>query len=90
MSVVRKQLIVRGHVQGVGYRVSCAHRAGLAGVTGWVRNLADGSVEVAVEGDEEAVQQLVDWCRKGPHMARVTGTDVTELTPTYEAGFEIR
>ncbi len=77
-------------MHGVGFRWSCQIQAQKLGVTGWVRNLEDGTVEVAVEGDGHAVQQLVEWCHQGPHHAIVTGVeDHTEPTQG-DAAFEIR
>lgn len=69
-------MIVRGRVQGVGFRWACRDQAARLGVGGWVRNLADGSVEVAIEGEATSVDQLVEWCRRGPAPARVTGVEV--------------
>lgn len=71
MSSTRRHLTVRGRVQGVGFRWSCRAEAERLGVAGWVKNLPDGTVEVVVEGNEHAVQQMVDWCHRGPLPARV-------------------
>ena len=61
------------------------------GLAGWVRNLPDGGVEAVVEGDPEAVEALVGWCRKGPRHARVDSVELTEEEPLGEAaGFEVR
>jgi acylphosphatase len=68
----RVHLVIEGLVQGVFYRVSTRDQAVRRGLTGWVRNLADGSVECVAEGEEGALQALVAWCREGPSGARVT------------------
>ncbi|HXW35496.1 MAG TPA: acylphosphatase [Acidimicrobiales bacterium] len=88
--MVRRRVIVRGLVQGVGFRVSCARRSRAAGVGGWVRNAPDGSVEVVVEGDPAAVNQVIEWCRTGPPASRVDAVGISELGPTGERTFDIR
>lgn len=67
----RRRVIIRGEVQGVGYRASCARQAEKFGVGGWVRNRHDGSVEAVFEGPLPDVDTMVAWCRHGPRMARV-------------------
>ncbi len=78
---MRARVVVHGLVQGVWYRDSCVRQAREAGVTGWVRNRSDGTVEAAFEGPLEAVARCVSWCRMGPPRADVTGIDVTEEEP---------
>ncbi len=70
---------VRGRVQGVGYRASTAHEARRLGLSGWVSNLPDGTVEVAARGDAAAIDALIGWLAEGPRGAHVTGMDVEEL-----------
>jgi acylphosphatase len=70
--VIAQRLVIRGRVQGVGYRYAMTAAAEALGVTGWVRNRRDGTVEAVVQGDEELVERLVAWCRRGPVGARVT------------------
>jgi acylphosphatase len=67
----RVRLRIEGRVQGVFFRASAAEMATQLGVTGWVRNLPDGSVEVLAEGDKKALDALTAWCRQGPPHARV-------------------
>ncbi len=69
--MIAKRLIVRGRVQGVGYRESMVDAAMALGVAGWVRNRRDGTVEALVQGDADAVESLLTWCRRGPPAARV-------------------
>jgi acylphosphatase len=65
-------------------------RAQSLGVAGWVRNLPDGSVEAVFEGDDEAVESMVEWSRRGPWGARVDDVDVSWEEPTGERGFAVR
>ena len=69
------RLVIRGRVQGVGYRYAMAEAAAAHGVAGWVRNRRDGSVEAFVQGDADAVASIVAWCRRGPPAAKVEGVD---------------
>ncbi len=71
----RASLRIRGKVQGVFYRESARTEALRLGLTGWVRNLTDGSVEAVVEGPPEALEAFVTWCRRGPSQARVTDVE---------------
>ena len=88
--VVRRRVVVSGEVQGVFFRDTCRRVAVGEGVGGFVRNLPDGRVEACLEGEDEAVSRVVEWCRKGPSYARVTGVEVTDEEPRGDRGFEIR
>ena len=82
---------VRGMVQGVSFRVATRGEARRLGLTGWVRNLPDGSVALEAQGSAEDVGQLIAWCRQGPPLADVTGVEVADVAPVAgEAGFSIR
>jgi acylphosphatase len=84
----RVRAIVTGRVQGVCYRASTVDEARDRGLTGWVRNLADGSVELEAQGDDGEVTALLAWCAHGPPAARVTGVAVDERAPIAdERGF---
>jgi acylphosphatase len=83
------RVIVGGRVQGVFYRSTCAELARRAGVGGFVRNLPDGRVEAAFEGPADAVDGLVEWCSRGPHLARVDEVDVRSEEPVGDVGFRI-
>jgi acylphosphatase len=84
-----KHLIISGRVQGVGFRYSMLAEARRLGVTGWVRNRRDGTVEAVVDGDTAAVAAMVKWASAGPPGARVMNVAVAEAEGTF-AGFESR
>ena len=88
--VVRRRLQVTGLVQGVWFRESCREVADRLGLAGSVRNRADGTVEVVVEGPPQEVEGLVAWCRQGPPAAEVTGIDVVGERPEGLVGFRVR
>ena len=87
---VRAHVFVSGKVQGVYYRASTRDAAREAGVDGWVRNLRDGRVEAVFEGDEPAVESLVEWCHSGSPAANVDDVDIEYEPPEGVDGFEIR
>lgn len=89
MRVARRYLI-SGRVQGVGFRFFTEEMASREGIHGWVRNRPDGSVEVAAEGEAEAIDRFEHAVRHGPRGARVERVDVNEDVPTGSAGFTIR
>jgi acylphosphatase len=80
----RVSLVVTGRVQGVNFRRHAQHTAQKLGVRGWVRNLPDGGVEGCFEGEAAAVESLVEWCRRGPALARVDSLTVREESFTGE------
>ncbi len=73
------RVLISGRVQGVCFRMETERAADRFGVFGWVRNRSDGRVEALFEGEQEAVDSMVKWCRQGPPLARVTGVEVTEI-----------
>ncbi len=79
-----------GRVQGVFFRDTTRRRAEAAGVAGWVRNTPEGSVEAVFEGDPAAVNELVEFSRRGPSRAEVASVEVTDEQPEGLTGFEIR
>ena len=85
----RALVVVRGSVQGVFFRAEARDRARSLGLGGWVRNAPDGSVEAAFEGDDERVESMVEWCRRGPAGARVEDVEMTWVEPEGEVGFSI-
>ncbi len=86
----RVRVVVRGRVQGVGYRYGMLRRATALGAAGWVRNRRDGTVEAEMEGTADQVEALIAWAHEGPPAARVDAVDVTDLDPTGEQGFVTR
>jgi acylphosphatase len=76
MSNKRVALVVKGRVQGVFFRASTQREARRLGVTGWVKNRADGSIEILAEGEEDAIKEIVGWANHGPSAARVDHVDV--------------
>jgi acylphosphatase len=88
---IARRFVIAGRVQGVGFRWFAYDAAAREGVHGWVRNLADGSVEVVAEGDQASVETLEAAVRRGPSSARVERFDVEEIPPAGRTtGFEIR
>lgn len=81
---------VSGRVQGVCFRMFTREQAQMFGITGWVRNLADGRVEVMASGDERQLNQLGEWLKHGPEMARVTELKTEELQHEPFDNFLIR
>jgi acylphosphatase len=85
------EILVEGHVQGVGYREYARRRAALLGLAGWVMNLRDGRVRVRAEGPRAVIDELVRALEKGPPLSRVERVDVRWMPPTGRfAGFDVR
>jgi acylphosphatase len=84
-----KHLIIHGRVQGVGFRESMRWEAERHGVTGWVRNTRDGTVEAVIDGSPGAVTAIVQWAQRGPLAAKVTQVVVSDADGTF-AAFEWR
>ena len=84
MEKVRGRVIIEGRVQGVFFRHHTQETAFRFGVKGWVKNRRDGSVEAVFEGDRERVDQIIQWCRRGPSEARVKNVSVTWESYTGE------
>jgi len=83
------QARVSGTVQGVAFRWHTQERARQLGVSGWVRNEVDGTVLVHAEGEDDAVDALVRWCRQGPPSARVRDVATREASVSGAATFEV-
>jgi acylphosphatase len=87
---VRRRVRAHGQVQGVFFRDSVRGEAASRGVSGWVRNCSDGTVEAVFEGDPDAVDALVAFCRSGPGSSDVSSLDVVDEPVESLAGFEVR
>ena len=90
MNAIARRVRVTGRVQGVFFRAWTRDEAQSLGVTGWVRNCSDGSVEAQLEGDPEAIDELLDLIREGPPDARVDNLSVEEADPEGLGSFEVR
>ena len=89
--LVARQFVVRGRVQGVGFRFFTERAARAEGLSGWVRNREDGCVEALVEGDRESVDRFERQLHRGPGSARVESVEVIDAAPSSRAsGFQIR
>ncbi len=73
---VRAHVIISGRVQGVCYRMETQRAAKSIGVSGWIKNRFDGTVEAVFEGHKKQVDQIIEWCRKGPALARVSNIEI--------------
>ena len=89
MTLSTVKCTVAGKVQGVYYRASTCEHARSLGLSGWVRNLADGRVELLVQGEPAAVEQLVAWLWTGPPAAQVVSVSLEECVEEAGAGFEV-
>jgi len=87
---VRRHAAVSGRVQGVGFRWYCQRAACARELTGWVRNVSDGSVELEVEGPTVLVEAFLDEVKRGPAGARVTDLSVNEVPLADDESFRIR
>lgn len=87
--MVRAHVFVSGNVQGVFFRQETRDRARSRGLAGWVKNLSDGRVEAVFEGTEEAVEQMVEWCRRGPRWAEVKDVEVAREEPEALTEFQV-
>ena len=87
--MIRRRVIVHGRVQGVFFRDTTRRMATSRGLGGWVRNAPDGTVEAVFEGDAEAVESMVRWCREGPRGALVERVEVADEEPEGLSDFRI-
>jgi acylphosphatase len=87
--VIRRRVLVHGHVQGVFFRDTTRRLAAERGVAGWVRNRRDGTVEAVFEGERNSVETLVRFCEQGPHGASVSRLEVIEEESEGLTGFRV-
>ena len=88
--MIRRRVVVNGHVQGVGFRYSVVRLARQHGIGGWVSNRWDGAVEAVLEGEPDAVERLVRFMSQGPRGADVERVDVSEEEPEGLPDFSVR
>ena len=88
--IIAVHCIISGRVQGVWFRGWTRQEAAALGLDGWVRNLADGSVEALFSGPEETVREMIERCRQGPPLARVDGIVESPAEPVPGSGFNVR
>lgn len=84
--MIARRLTILGRVQGVGYRYAMVDAANALGVHGWVRNRRGGAVEALIQGEADAVESLMSWCRRGPAAARVT--EITTVDVTHDPALD--
>lgn len=83
---LRAHVVIRGYVQGVWFRASTRDEATRIGVSGWVRNLSDGSVDALFEGEKKKVEEIIGWCHRGPSGAQVSKVEIS--WEPYKAEFK--
>ena len=88
--IKKANILVSGRVQGVFYRASTREKALELGIKGWVMNKPDGSVYIAAEAEESKLDQFIEWCKKGPMMAKVDNIDISHQSPEGFSSFEVR
>ena len=88
--MIRRRVVVHGYVQGVFFRDSVQRLAQRHAVGGWIANRWDGTVEAVFEGEPDALERLVAFCREGPRGAQVESVDVSEEEPEGLSGFNVR
>ena len=80
----RVHILISGDVQGVLYRSSAVDIAQKLGLVGWVKNTLEGGVEIVIEGEEEPIKKLIDWCKQGSDFSKVENVEVNWEKPTSE------
>lgn len=88
--VKRVHVLIKGKVQGVGFRASTRRRAKNLELAGWVKNRDSGDVEAVFEGSKESINEMLDWCKKGPSLAKVVDVKVEDEEPKVLESFEVK
>ncbi len=86
---IRRVVRISGRVQGVFFRDTCRRQARSLGLCGWVSNTYDGDVEAVFEGEQDAVEEMIAWCRRGPAHAVVSGVQVADELPRGDQAFRV-
>ncbi len=89
MVIIAKRCVIFGHVQGVSYRASTCQKAREIGISGWVRNLSDGTVECLVQGSKDQVTEMTHWLRQGPVPSNVTDVQCYDEEPADLDSFRV-
>ena len=89
MEKISRHVVIKGHVQCVMFRASCAQEAKRLNVTGYAKNLPDGSVEVLLEGNASAVEKVLSWCHHGPAAARVDAVEIYNVSNSNNTDFTV-
>ena len=82
-------LLINGKVQGVFYRATAKKIADKLNITGWIKNTKDDDVEATIAGDEDKLQEFINWCKQGPEKAKVENVTATQGKETSFKNFEI-
>lgn len=90
MTIRNYKIVVKGKVQGVSYRFNTMIKAQALGLNGYVKNHFNGDVWIEAEGDETAINKLIDWCQAGPPRAKVAEVEATEIEVKNFTSFEIK
>jgi acylphosphatase len=87
--LIARRLVVRGRVQGVGYRKYIEYKAAQLGINGWVRNRLDGSVEAVVQGSLAAIAEIIECAKRGPRAAEVSAVEISNCEDEFDS-FTVR
>jgi acylphosphatase len=88
--IIQKHIFISGRVQGVGFRAFTRKEASSRGITGWVKNLADGRVEIKIQGEREDIKDMIRRIKEGPSFARVNDVEVSDEEIENFDRFEVR